>query len=181
MKQRLLKRKFRTNYYYPKLEQDIEHSIDLGSCLSIGPVYTYYYSRRDGYQYLKNCQLSRIYFEIIVGRFGNTFLILELSNHQKIKFPGIASSLEIRKACDKFCPKVKLGSDDKEMDAEELLLYYQKRKKYILIFFSSILLWSLLFFYCIRFSSSASLVLISAASIAQVFLCIWLILWFKKR
>lgn len=146
MKKEFLRQKLQGNPN-PKWEQEIDQAVDLGKSLSISPRYTFYYSPETGCRYILNKELIRVYPEVRIRRYWESFLIFECTGNHRIKISGHADLLQIRAAYDAVCPQVLTGRKDHEMGMGDIKLVQQKRKQVFKVLaltqpFAALLCWA---------------------------------------
>lgn len=163
----LIKKEFLLRHY-PKFESEIEQSVDLGRQVSISPLYTFYYSKGTGLQFLKNAELVRVYRELeyhTLPRSPYSFIIFETKSPQKtVRLRGNADDLKMKKAYDIFCPHILIGQEGQEMDQEKLQTRITMRKRSLFVSLITLLCWSILLHAANQYLSTKLVLFIFAVS-----------------
>lgn len=163
-----------------KLGKEIEQALDLGKSISISPSYLFYYSPDMGCQYIKNSQLIRIYAEVRIRRYGNSYLVFECKEKHRIKIIGHVDFFHLRTALDLFCPQVLIGKEGREMNAEELLHLYQRKRQVLFIVILFLLCWMGMYGVCTRAQAWFGIAVFAVMSIIGIILAILLIRFLSR-
>lgn len=159
--------------HYPKLKTEIEKSIDLGKHVSISPLYTFYYSKSTGVQYIKNTELIRVYSELIPGHYSpSAYIIFECKGNKLRKISGNVDYLEMRTAYDTFCPQILIGAKGREMDIERLRMQCHVRRRSLFISLTAFLCWTLVCSAAKYLSIELSIFVFTAATIIAILIFI---------